>query len=218
MDITRNIRVNAALVLALAAAAAPGLSMQAARAGDVTPPVPFDYTTQSFVGPGALSGVLGRTAVNEAAGSDNTQANVAAVAVGAGVSAARARVTAVTNSNQSGIAGMNSASIGPGAFAHASGLISINQTSGHGNVQANSAVVALAPNVEVAADSMLAATTSNAGPTGTAAGATRSRQSASVATSAFSGARGLVQVNQSAGSGNATANTFALSVQTGAQP
>jgi hypothetical protein len=35
---------------------------------------------------------------------------------------------------------------------------------------------------------------------------------------AFDGARGLIQVNQSAGSGNATANSFALRVETGVNP
>jgi hypothetical protein len=36
-----------------------------------------------------------------------------------------------------------------------------------------------------------------------------------VADTAFRGARGIIQVNQSAGSGNATANSFAMRIMAG---
>jgi hypothetical protein len=63
---------------------------------------------------------------------------------------------------------------------------------------------------------VLSATTSNVVPTG--AGVGKSHQAVSINDTAFEGAHGLVQVNQSAGSGNSTANNFALQVQLGAKP
>jgi hypothetical protein len=68
------------------------------------------------------------------------------------------------------------------------------------------------------ADSVLAATISNAGPALTGGSGKAHQQEVSISDTAFSGARGLVQVNQSAGSGNATANNFVLSVQAGTKP
>ncbi len=198
----------------LAAVIAPCAGL--AQAADPAPQIPA-YVAQSVIGPYALSGVRGRAAVNAAAGDSNAQSSAAALVVGSGLSSAT--VSAMQNTvgaagNQPGAA---SATIGDHAFANTSGLVSINQTSGVANAQANSATLGVGSGVEIVTDSVLAATASNAGPAGGGT-TTTSRQAVSIADTAFDGAHGLVQVNQSAGSGNATANTFALRVQPGVTP
>ncbi|HEX5463995.1 MAG TPA: hypothetical protein VFW88_04695 [Burkholderiales bacterium] len=209
-------RTARALPLLLAITAL-GVSASSAHAGDLGPQVPA-FVTQSVIGSNALAGIRGRAAVNEAAGESNIQSNAAALAAGVGVNAARVGVTQSTYANQSGAPGTARAAISAGAFANASGLLSINQTSGLANAQSNTAALGLGAGVEVVADSTLATTISNAGPAVAGAGSKTRQQSVSISDTAFEGARGLVQVNQSAGSGNATANNFALSVQVGAKP
>jgi hypothetical protein len=201
----------------LLTATAISLGVNLAHAGDLGPQLPA-YVTQSVIGANALSNVRGRMAVNEAAGDSNLQSNAAALAAGVGANAARGGVTQSTFANRSGAPGVASAAIGAGAFANASGLLSINQTSGLANAQSNTAALGLGAGVEVVADSTLATTISNAGPALAGTGNKTRQQSVSISDTAFEGARGLVQVNQSAGSGNATANNFALSVQMGAKP
>jgi hypothetical protein len=172
---------------------------------------------QSVIGANVLSGIRGRAAVNMAAGEENIQSNAAALAAGA---AGSAMIGIVQNANANGQNGasISTASIGPGAFSNASGLLSINQTSGVANAQANTAALGVGAGVEVVADSTLATTISNAGPAVAGTGNKTRLQGVSISDTAFQGARGLVQVNQSAGSGNATANNFALHVEMGAKP
>jgi hypothetical protein len=183
-----------------------------AQAGDLGPQIPA-YVTQSVIGSNALAGIRGRAAVNEAAGDSNVQSNATALAVGGGMNSALVGTVQSTAANQAGAPGIATASIGPGAFSNANGLLSINQTSGIANAQSNTAALGMGNGVEVVADSMLATAVSNAGPAGTGADSKTRLGEVSISDTAFKGARGLVQVNQSAGSGNATANNFALSVQ-----
>jgi hypothetical protein len=187
-----------------------------ASAQEPMPDMP-SYVTQSVIDSNVLSHVRGRFAVNMSAGDSNVQANAAAVALGAQGSSAIGLVGGiqVTDPRQATLPNLATAIIGEHVFANSSGLISINQTSGVGNAQANGAAFAMGFD-EVIAESVLSATTSNAVPTG--AGASKSHQAASINDTAFDGTSGLVQVNQSAGSGNSTANNFALQVQLGAKP
>ena len=175
------------------------------------------YVTQSMIDDNVLKNANGRLAVNMAAGDSNTQANAAAVALGAqgGPTLGFVGGTQVTDPRQATLPDVAVASIGGNAFANSSGLISVNQASGVGNAQANGAAFALGFD-EVVAESVLSAATSNAVPTGT--GTSKSHQTVSINDTAFDGAHGLVQVNQSAGSGNSTANNFALQVQLGVKP
>jgi hypothetical protein len=185
-------------------------------AQDPLPDLP-GYVTQSVIDSNVLSHVRGRFAVNMTAGDSNVQANAAAVALGAEGGSAIGLVGGiqVTDPRQGNLPDLATASIGSNVFANSSGLISVNQSSGVGNAQANGAAFAMGFE-EVVAESVLSAATSNAVPTG--AGAGKGHQAVSINDTAFDGAHGLVQVNQSAGSGNSTANNFALQVQLSAKP
>jgi hypothetical protein len=185
-------------------------------AQDPLPDLP-GYVTRSVIDSNVLSNVRGRFAVNMSAGDSNVQANAAAVALGTqgGPTIGLVGGIQVTDPRQATLPDLAIASIGEHVFANSSGLISVNQTSGVGNAQANGAAFAMGFE-EVVAESTLSATTSNAVPAG--AGAGKSHQAVSINDTAFNGAHGLIQVNQSAGSGNSTANNFALQVQLGAKP
>lgn len=172
----------------------------------------------NLISAAALSESTGRIAVNTAAGNGSTQANIAAISVG-GVSTSsivgseqRASVTfPVTRTGAR-------SEIGADAFRGASGLISVNQSSGNSNTQANLAAIAAGQIPEVSIEQLAhigatpAATQHAAGNAGATPG-----KNAVIADSAFAGARGIVQVNQLAGSGNSTANVFALSIGAGIQ-
>jgi len=160
------------------------------------------------IGAGAANGTVGAVTVNEAAGLNNAQSNQLTITNGANamlngtisvqVASARARVPYAT------------ASIGDGAFANASGAVMVNQAAGAGNPQSNSARIGTAAvGVETVSDGDLsAAAATNEGP-GRSAQASGIRD-ASIASTAFRNATGLVQVNQTVGAGNATANSFVL--------
>lgn len=155
-----------------------------------------------------LTGYLG---LNMAAGDFNAQSNSTAIVMGE----ARGRGVANTNLMQSIDArgammpAMANSEIRNNAFTNARGAIGINQVSGVANAQAN--MVTIGIGAEISLDSDLAQTV--AGPIeGGAVDRSGARQ-ATVADTAFTGARGIVQLNQSAGAGNATANNFSLRIQ-----
>lgn len=176
------------------------------------------YVTRSVIDGNALSNVRGRFAVNMAAGDSNAQTNAGAMAIGldGGTAAALVGVHQATGWSRATAPDLSIAVIGGRAFANSSGAVSVNQTSGAGNTQANGMAVAVGFDVEAASESVLAATASGVGLAGPARGA--NMKAVSISDSAFRGSRGLVQINQSAGSGNSTANNFAFQLQLGTKP
>lgn len=208
--------MNLKIVVATLLAMPCGLHGQLAMAQDNLPDMP-SYITQSIIESNVLSNVRGRFAVNMTAGDANTQANAAAIALGTQSGPAIGVVNGMQaiGPHQANSPDIAIATIGSQAFANSSGLISVNQSSGVGNAQANGAAFAMGFE-EVVAESVLSATTSNAVPID--AGDSKRHQTVSIDDTAFNGVHGLVQVNQSAGSGNSTANNFALQVQLGAKP
>ncbi len=176
-------------------------------------PVAINHST---IERNALQDTRGVISVNMAAGDMNLQFNGQVIAVSHEV---RGRGIADLRSLQNiqadrGLAGdVSVISVRENAFANATGLIAMNQASGIANAQANGISISIGVNAQ-AADVDLAQTVSmTGGPVG--ASGVRSTRSIRVDDSAFRNARGVVQVNQSAGVGNATANSFSLRLQTG---
>ena len=96
------------------------------------------------------------------------------------------------------------------SFSNASGMLAINQISGFANSQANSATITIGIQGEQIADSVLAGTAPNtAGPV-TLEKNSKSRRDVSINETAFQNASGVVQLNQTAGSHNDSANNFTL--------
>ncbi|MFM0060798.1 hypothetical protein PQR64_34800 [Paraburkholderia phytofirmans] len=161
----------------------------------------------STIANGAAAGVTGAFAVNETAGLNNAQANQITVSNGGvagndNASVQSAAVAAkVTNAR---------ASIEANAFSNSSGAVLVNQSAGAGNLQRNSTQLGTAAlGVETVADGELSATAAKNGGLGQSVGIHSVRE-ATISDGAFKNISGIVQINQTAGAGNATANSFVL--------
>ena len=165
-------------------------------------------TVNANIGAGVANGALGVVAVNEAEGLNNAQANQLSVTNGGTVALNGTSIE--QNASARARLANASASIGDGAFANASGAVMVNQAAGIGNTQSNSARIGAGViGVETVSDGDLsAAAATNGGPGRSPE--TRGIREASISSTAFRNATGLVQVNQTVGAGNATANSFVL--------
>ena len=163
---------------------------------------------------GALAGSNGSIKLNQAAGDMNLQANLHSMASGSGasaqVSAAQRQQGDLFNTPT-----LATATIGGNALAGASGIASINQASGGGNTELNSVTAALAAQgIREANDEAMAsaAALASAGEQPAISGPRGTRR-VGVEASALRGFDGVLQLNQIAGSGNATENRLSISVQ-----
>lgn len=152
----------------------------------------------------------GNLNVNQAAGDQIQQTNTRAIAIGTDAQATtvvRQRLDTPANPSMNA-----SARIGGSSFSNGNGVLGVNQSAGANNQMANVMRVGISAQPQSMDDSALSqqnvALVPNSGATDTPTG---SRQ---VATSdqAFTGSRGVIQVNQSAGVGNRMANTLSIRV------
>jgi len=201
---------NLALALLLATAA---LSPPADAGDDYA--AMLGYLASSRLDGQVLQGANGSVTVNLAAGDLNTQANLRAFASG---QAAQAHVEGRQRlqGNRVDAPVEAHATIAGQVLAGAHGLVSINQASGSANAQLNAVAATLAhQGIRETTDGTLSATVSASAEVqaardpGAPGGGTRS---VSVAADAMQGLRGVLQLNQAAGSGNATDNILSLSV------
>ncbi|MGZ9668395.1 MULTISPECIES: adhesin [Pseudomonas] len=148
--------------------------------------------------------------VNQAAGDQMQQTNTKAIAIGTNASATTiVRQTLDTPANPS----MNaSTTIGGNSFSNGNGILGVNQGAGANNQMANVTRVSISAAPQSVDDSALSqqnvALLPSSGATGTSSG---SRQ-VTTSDQAFTGSRGVIQVNQSAGVGNRMANTLSIRV------
>jgi hypothetical protein len=162
----------------------------------------------SVVGTDAATGVVGALAVNLAAGVDNVQSNQAAVLYGAGGAIVSGQQQTVRSTRTR--IGTASVQIDGNAFSNTVGVVAVNQAAGANNLQRNAvAVGGLSVGAEAVTDTVLSVTAARNGGPRVHAGAGQTFE-ASISGDAFKGAAGIVQVNQTAGAGNATANSFVL--------
>lgn len=195
--------MHLAIRLALAAAALVGAPLAGAS----------DHTMRldsSVIAGDAAAGAHGRVAVNTAAGDTNAQVNSAALAIGAWAFATSRAIQSADNGRPSRPA-LALSMIEGSAFSNTAGAVSVNQTAGTSNLQVNSFAMSLGVHAEAVSESRLSGVASGKAPLD---GVDSSRTRAAViADGAFAGSRGLAQVNQTAGSGNRTANHVVLVVQ-----
>ncbi|WP_043487798.1 hypothetical protein [Halomonas halodenitrificans] len=163
----------------------------------------------------ALRRVGGVSTTNMAAGDGNLQANSGVLAIGTTANAAntlmqRSRIEQRIG-NQDLTVGIES-----GAFQQSEGWLSINQAAGQGNVQSNSLGVALGISASNLSDTMLQQVMADQqGLNGTGDESTSTHRVVEIDNGSFEGARGVIQVNQSAGTGNATSNSFRMNMALG---
>ncbi len=162
----------------------------------------------------ALAGADGSIKVNQAAGELNLQANLHSMANGAHASAT-ARSLQLRQANSFNSPMQASATIGGNALAGASGIASINQASGGGNASLNAVTATLAAQgIREASDEAMTSSEVLASAGGQSIVTDpRATRRVGVEASALRGFDGVLQLNQIAGSGNATENRFSISVQ-----
>ena len=161
----------------------------------------------STIANGAGAGVTGAFTVNQTAGLDNAQANQITVTNGGAVGNENASVQSASVAARVTAA---RASIEANAFSNTSGAVLVNQSAGAGNLQRNSTQLGTAAlGVETVSDGELSATAPKNGGLGQSIGVHGVRE-ASISSDAFKNVSGIVQINQTAGAGNATANSCVL--------
>lgn len=169
------------------------------------------YIDQSVIDGNVMVGASGAMAVNQAAGDMNQQANVAAVAYNPqGIASAQTEIFQGSRNIRGSLPNVAATRIDGRAFANTSGVLMVNQASGFANSQANSTAIAMGIKGEVTADSDLAGTFPDVAGLVKVGKSQASIRNVSVSEMAFQNARGVVQLNQTAGSGNNSANNFAL--------
>jgi hypothetical protein len=162
----------------------------------------------SVIGSGAGFGVTGVLAINLAAGVNNAQTNQASVIYGPGGALVSGQQQ--TTKTARTYIGSASATIAGNAFSNTVGVVAVNQVSGANNLQRNAVTLGGLPlGAEAVADTELSATAARNGGNRGHAGSGQTFD-ASISNDAFKGVTGIVQVNQTVGAGNATANSFVL--------
>ncbi len=216
--VAASVALGYALAPAIAVADEANISQPVARtgfpdqmAGGVPRMILPASIDQSVIGGNVMSGASGAMAVNQAAGDMNQQANAAAIAYNPQGSA-NVQTGAFQGSRniRGSLPDIASTRIDGKAFAGTSGVLMVNQASGFANSQANSTAIAMGIKGEVIADSVLAETFPDAAGLVKAGHGQTGMRDVSVSETAFQNAQGVVQLNQTAGSGNNSANNFAL--------
>ena len=147
--------------------------------------------------------------INQAAGNQQQMANNRAVALGG-----QATTVTVQNMNGKVDPSLNAkASIEGISFTNGSGMAGINQSAGANNQSINAVRISINPGPQSIDDSVLLQ--QNTTTLATDSGLTPTTGSRQVVTSdqAFTGSRGVIQVNQSAGVGNRVANTLGITIK-----
>jgi hypothetical protein len=163
----------------------------------------------ALIGDHAGAGSQGRTAINQAAGAGNAQANLAALAY-AQEGIAMADTHSLQGATPAQRAAAASAVIEGSAFNDTSGALSLNQAAGASNLQLNTIAIGTGGWLLANADDAALAETAGAG-TSTEGTATASPdRRALIDIGAFRGSQGVVQVNQTAGVGNLSTNAIVL--------
>lgn len=158
----------------------------------------------------SASAYQGNFSVNQAAGDALQQANARAIAIG---SAAGATTVIRQSSDVAASPARDaSAAISGTAFSQGNGLLGVNQAAGASTQQANSVRIAISAIPQSIDDSILSQqTVALANGSDATDHAPGSRQ-VTLGDQAFTGSRGVVQLNQSAGVGNRMANTLSVRV------
>ncbi|HEY0333980.1 MAG TPA: hypothetical protein VGC74_09760 [Stenotrophomonas sp.] len=206
--------MRALAIFATAFLAATALSAQAqSRDGYAQM---LGYLADSRIDGRALSGATGAIAVNQAAGDLNLQANLRALATGGRASGSVQAAQVRAANHYDGALRGASATLAGDALSGASGIASINQASGSGNAELNTVVAVLADQgIRETNDEALASFASAGGQGGAEEGQPVGPRNVGVSSTALRGFDGVLQLNQIAGSGNATGNQLSLSVQDG---
>ena len=152
----------------------------------------------------------GNLGVNQAAGDQQQQVNARAIAIGHDANAS----TQIRQRSRSLVdpALDAQASIQGNAFSQGSGILGVNQSAGASNQQANALRISVSAQPQSIDDSVLLQQNVALVNSSDSTAQTPGHRQVSTSDQAFTGSRGVVQLNQSAGVGNRTANTLSIRV------
>lgn len=155
-------------------------------------------------------GYVGNMAINQASGDQQQQANARAIASGGQANA----TTHITQTSKAVVDPVMNArsSIQGNAFSNGSGALGINQTAGANNQQANAMRLTTSAQPLSVDDSALSQQNVALAKSSDSAGSTLGNRQVNTDDQAFTGSRGLIQLNQSAGVGNRMGNTLSVRV------
>lgn len=179
--------------------------------------LPLNTTANTLITSHALGNVRGAISINIAAGNSNAQLNARALAI-APHGKSTTRINALQFVQENSVGGILNATarIKDHAFSNAIGLISINQTSGTGNIQENNMAINFGISGVTLNENALAKASATPDSFDESVITPQGDRAVSISDTAFKQARGVVQVNQVAGTGNISANRFALQFSTSA--
>ncbi|MCU1750179.1 adhesin [Pseudomonas sp. 6D_7.1_Bac1] len=152
----------------------------------------------------------GNFSVNQAAGDQQQQANARAIAIDTNASATtqiRQRLRTQVDPRidaQSTIKG--------NAFSNGNGVLGVNQSSGTSNQQANALRISISATPQSIDDSVLKQQNVALLNSSDSTDLTPGHRQVATSDQAFTGSLGVIQLNQSAGVGNRTANTLSVRV------
>ena len=151
----------------------------------------------------------GVLSINQAAGNQQQMSNSRAIALGG--QATNVDIQRVDGKVDPSLNAK--AAIQGNSFSSGNGVLGINQAAGANNQSINAVRISLNPGPQSIDDSVLLQ--QNTTTLATDSGLTSTTGSRQVVTSdqAFTGSRGVIQVNQSAGVGNRVANTLGITIK-----
>ncbi len=156
------------------------------------------------------AGYTGNLTINQAAGDQQQQTNVRAIAIGTNASASTSVNQKLTTPADRSINA--SSTIGGNSFSNGSGALGVNQSSGANNQMVNAMRISISANPQGIDDSVLSQQNVALLPSSGATDAHQGSRQVVTSDQAFTGSRGVTQVNQSAGVGNRMANTLSIRV------
>ena len=156
------------------------------------------------------AGYHGNVTLNQAAGDQQQQVNVRAVAIGTAAKASTAVSQKITTATDPALNAR--AAIGGNSFSNGSGAIGINQSAGANNQMVNAVRVGVSAIAQSMDDNALSQQNVALQPNSGAGSLNTGSRQVVTSDQAFTGSRGVVQVNQSAGVGNRMANTLNIRV------
>ncbi|NUT78542.1 adhesin [Pseudomonas sp. C1C7] len=148
--------------------------------------------------------------VNQAAGDQQQQTNVRAIAIGTEAGATTSINQKITTPANRSINA--TANIGGTSFSNGNGVLGVNQGAGANNQMANAMRISISAGPQAVDDSALSQQNVALLPSSGAAGTQTGSRQVVTSDQAFTGSRGVIQVNQSAGVGNRMANTLSIRV------
>ncbi len=156
------------------------------------------------------SGYTGNLNVNQAAGDQQQQTNVRAIAIGTNAKASTSVTQKITTPADRSVNA--SSTIGGHSFSNGNGALGVNQSSGANNQMVNALRISISANPQSIDDSALSQQNVALLPSSGASDPQQGSRQVATSDQAFTGSRGVIQVNQSAGVGNRMANTLSIRV------